>query len=94
MRMKEHYTEEVHPVAIVPAAYGLEPFTYVTDCGLTLECELEFDEGDPSVGLVDSATLISACVDGHDIFNVLGLRVVDMIEHAFLSQPMQGGEWD
>jgi len=55
---------------------------------------LEFDEGDPSVGLPDSATLVSACVGEHDIFDVLRMRLVDMIEHAFLSQPVQGGAWE
>lgn len=72
----------------------LHSFTYETDCGLTLNCQLEFDEGDPSVGLPDSATLVSACVGEYDIFDVLRMRLVDMIEHAFLSQPMQGGAWE
>lgn len=69
----------------------LHPFTYETDCGLTLECQLEFEDGDPSVGLPDSATLISACVGEYDIFNVLRMRLVDMIEHAFLNREV---EWE
>lgn len=98
MRMKEHYTEEVFPVAqvVTPAqlaSYGLETFTYETDCGLTLNCELEFDEGDASVGLNDSATLISAMVGKYDIAPVIGLRLVDMIESAFLNQPRESA-WD
>lgn len=72
----------------------MNSFTYETDCGLTLECQIEFDEGDARVGLPDSATLVSACVGEYDIFDVLKLRLVDMIEHAFLNQTMQGGEWE
>ena len=83
--MKEYYTQESHPVALIGHP-GTESFVYETDCGLTLHCELEYDEGDASVGLNDTATLISAYVGEYDIAAVLSLRLVDMIESAYLNQ--------
>lgn len=92
--MKDYFKQEIFQRAmqgLIPADDGLHSFTYETDCGLTLECQLEFEEGDPSVGLPDSATLINACVGEYDIFNVLRMRLIDMIEHAFLNREV---EWE
>ena len=60
---------------------------YCDDLCVDLECELEYDEEEPEVGLKASMTLVSAIpknAPGLDLSEVLKLELVDEIEAAAL----------
>jgi hypothetical protein len=60
---------------------------YCDDLCIDLECELEYDQEEPDVGLKDSMTLISAVpknAPGLDILPIMRLSLVDEIEAAAL----------
>jgi hypothetical protein len=60
---------------------------YCDELCVDLECELEYEEDDPEVGLKASMTLVSAVpknAPGLDICEVLKLELVDEIEAAAL----------
>ena len=62
---------------------------YCDELCVDLECELEYEEAEPEVGLKDSMTLIHAFVEGRDGLDVLGimrLGLVDEIEAAALKE--------
>lgn len=54
--------------------------TYHHADGIVLECELEYDKGDDSVGLRPAAWIMSAKVGGVDILPLLDAELVDRIE--------------
>ena len=63
------------------------------ELGVDLECELEYDEEEPEVGLKASMTLISALVKEKlgqppslDILPVMRIELVDEIEAAALKE--------
>ena len=66
---------------------------YCDELCVDLECELEYEEAEPEVGLKDSMTLVSAIPksapgsatsSGLDILEVMKLSLVDEIEAAAL----------
>ena len=60
---------------------------YCDDLCIDLECELEYDQEEPEVGLKDSMTLVSAVpknAPGLDILPIMRLSLVDEIEEAAL----------
>jgi hypothetical protein len=60
---------------------------YCDDLCIDLECELEYDQEEPEVGLKDSMTLVSAVpknAPGLDILPIMRLSLVDEIEAAAL----------
>jgi len=60
---------------------------YCDDLCVDLECELEYDEEEPEVGLKASMTLVSAVpknAPGLDISGIMRLSLVDEIEAAAL----------
>jgi hypothetical protein len=60
---------------------------YCDELCVDLECELEYEEDDPEVGLKASMTLVSAVpksAPGLDILGVMKLSLVDEIEAAAL----------
>ena len=66
---------------------------YCDELGVDLECELEYEEAEPEVGLKDSMTLVSAIPknalgdgtsSGLDILPIMKLGLVDEIEAAAL----------
>lgn len=66
---------------------------YCDDLCIDLECELEYEEAEPEVGLKDSMTLVSAIPknapgsatsSGLDILPIMRLSLVDEIEAAAL----------
>ena len=66
---------------------------YCDELCVDLECELEYEEAEPEVGLKDSMTLVSAIPknapgsatsSGLDILGVMKLSLVDEIEAAAL----------
>ena len=66
---------------------------YCDDLCVDLECELEYDQEEPDVGLKDSMTLVSAIPknalgdgtsSGLDILPIMRLSLVDEIEAAAL----------
>ena len=71
---------------------------YCDELGVDLECELEYEEAEPEVGLKDSMTLVSAIpknaqlpaigfqhqVPVLDILPIMKLELVDEIEAAAL----------
>jgi len=60
---------------------------YCDDLCIDLECELEYDQEEPDVGLKDSMTLVSAVpknAPGLDILPIMRLSLVDEIEAAAL----------
>ena len=62
---------------------------YCDELCVDLECELEYEEAEPEVGLNASMSLINAFVEGHDGLDVLGimrLGLVDEIEAAALKE--------
>jgi len=68
----------------------MEQYYFVFYCDelcIDLECELEYDEDEPDVGIKASMTLVSAIpknAPGLDISEVLKLELVDEIEAAAL----------
>jgi len=71
------------------------------ELGVDLECELEYDEEEPEVGLKASMTLISALVKEKlgqppslDILPVMRLELVDEIEAAALKEARTTGHDD
>jgi hypothetical protein len=68
------------------------------ELGVDLECELEYDEEEPEVGLKASMTLVSALVKEKlgqpaslDILPVMRLELVDEIEAAALKEARTTG---
>ena len=60
---------------------------YCDELCIDLECELEYEEDDPEVGLKASMTLVSAVpknAPGLDISEIMKLSLVDEIEAAAL----------
>jgi hypothetical protein len=66
---------------------------YCDELCVDLECELEYEEAEPEVGLKDSMTLVSAIPknalgdgtsSGLDILGIMKLSLVDEIEAAAL----------
>ena len=71
------------------------------ELGVDLECELEYDEEEPEVGLKASMTLVSALVKEKlgqppslDILPVMRLELVDEIEAAALKEARTTGHDD
>ena len=68
----------------------MEQYYFVFYCDelcIDLECELEYEEAEPEVGLKDSMTLVSAIpknAPGLDILPIMRLSLVDEIEAAAL----------
>jgi len=68
----------------------MEQYYFVFYCDelcIDLECELEYDEEEPDVGIKASMTLVSAIpknAPGLDLSEVLKLELVDEIEAAAL----------
>jgi len=60
---------------------------YCDELCIDLECELEYEEDDPDVGIKASMTLVSAIpknAPGLDILEIMKLSLVDEIEAAAL----------
>ena len=60
---------------------------YCDELCIDLECELEYDEDEPDVGIKASMTLVSAIpknAPGLDISEIMKLSLVDEIEAAAL----------
>jgi len=73
------------------------------ELGVDLECELEYDEEEPEVGLKASMTLVSAVPknapgsassSGLDILPIMKLELVDEIEAAALKEARTTGHDD